>query len=170
MGAMGLVALIFLWVIMQAGKTADSTAGRRANRSSNTARRWVFAALLTVFAGVSWASLHNFPIPNQHGPLDAKQVVDVIGRQWSWQFSTSTLNVGTPVEFRVTSADVNHGFGIYDPDGHMLIQTQAMPGFTNKLLYTFTQPGTYKVMCLEFCGVGHAPMVAEFNVVAAKGE
>ncbi|MBS0570042.1 MAG: cytochrome oxidase, partial [Proteobacteria bacterium] len=83
--------------------------------------------------------------------------------------SNTTLTAGSPVEFRVTSADVNHGFAIYAPDGRIAIQTQAMPGFTNKILYTFTQPGTYKVMCLEYCGLGHAPMTAQFEVVAAQG-
>lgn len=42
-----------------------------------------------------------------------------------------------------------------------------MPGYTNKLVHTFTEPGTYQVMCLEYCGVGHTPMTAEIEVVAA---
>jgi cytochrome c oxidase subunit 2 len=166
---MGLVALVFLWVISQAGKPADADVAQRAQRNSNTLRRWLFGALAIIFVGVSWGSLHHFPIPPQHGALDAKQVVDVVGRQWSWQMSNTTLVAGSPVEFRVTSADVNHGFAIYAPDGRIAIQTQAMPGFTNKILYTFSQPGTYKVMCLEYCGLGHAPMVTQFQVVAAQG-
>jgi cytochrome c oxidase subunit 2 len=72
-----------------------------------------------------------------------------------------------PVEFQVTSTDVNHGFAIYAPDGRIEIQTQAMPGVTNKFVHTFAQPGTYKVMCLEYCGVGHAPMTSRITVVAA---
>jgi heme/copper-type cytochrome/quinol oxidase subunit 2 len=32
------------------------------------------------------------------------------------------------VEFRVTSLDVNHGMAIFDPDGKLVGQTQAMPG------------------------------------------
>jgi cytochrome c oxidase subunit 2 len=37
-------------------------------------------------------------------------------------------------------------------------------------VYTFDQPGTYTVQCLEYCGLGHAPMKATFEVVATKGE
>lgn len=170
LAGMGLVALLFLWVISQASKPADDVVAQRAQRHSNSLRRWLFVVLLVVFVGVSWASLRHFPIPRQHAELDAKQVVDVLGQQWSWHLSNTTLATGTPVEFRVTSADVNHGFAIYAPDGRIVIETQAMPGFTNKILYTFTQPGTYKVMCLEYCGLGHAPMTAEFQVVAAKGD
>ncbi|CAF0701745.1 hypothetical protein MPNT_410011 [Candidatus Methylacidithermus pantelleriae] len=58
-----------------------------------------------------------------------------------------------PVEFLVRAADVNHGFGLYDPDGRLVAEVQAMPGYTNRLTYVFKKPGTYKVLCLEFCGV-----------------
>ncbi|MGD9597129.1 MAG: cytochrome oxidase [Steroidobacteraceae bacterium] len=166
--AMGLIALGFLWVISQAGKVADAASSDRTHHRANVLRRWLFGALLVVFAGVTWASLHRFPIPRQHGTLDAQQAVDVIGRQWSWEMSATTLTTGTPVEFRVTSDDVNHGFAIYAPDGRIVTQTQAMPGYTNRILYTFTEPGTYSVMCLEYCGLGHAPMAGEIQVVAAE--
>ena len=167
---MGLVALGFLYIISQAGKPADDAATRKAAHTSNVLRRWLFGALLVIFVGGSYATLHRFPIPDQSGPLDAKQVVDVVGQQWSWTINPATVQTGTPVEFRITSHDVNHGFAIYAPDGRIAIQAQAMPGFTNKMLYTFTEPGTYKVMCLEYCGLGHAPMTSQFQVVAAKGD
>jgi cytochrome c oxidase subunit 2 len=67
----------------------------------------------------------------------------------------------------VTSADVNHDFAIYAPDGRIVVQTQAMPGFVNKILYTFDKPGTYKIRCLEYCGLGHDVMAADLTVVAA---
>lgn len=167
---MGLVALGFIHVIRQAGKPADAAATSKAAHTSNVLRRWLFAALLVIFVGGSYATLRHFPVPLQHAPLDVQQVVDVVGRQWSWQITPDTVQVGSPVEFRVTSVDVNHGFAVYAPNGRIVTQTQAMPGFTNKLVYTFTQPGTYKVMCLEYCGIGHAPMTAEIRVVAASGD
>ena len=43
-----------------------------------------------------------------------------------------------------------------------------MPGHTNRLAYTFTQPGKYRVLCLEYCGLAHHGMMTEFEVVAAK--
>ncbi|MGH8123286.1 MAG: cytochrome oxidase, partial [Rudaea sp.] len=142
---------------------------RKAAHTSSVLRRWLFGALLLIFFGGSYATLSQFPIPPQDAPLDVKQVVNVRGQQWSWQIEPSTVSAGSPVEFRVTSKDVNHGFAIYAPDGLIVTQTQAMPGFTNKIVHTFTQPGTYKVMCLEYCGLGHAPMTSEFTVVAASG-
>ncbi len=169
LAGMGLVALGFVYVIFQAGKPADDAATSKAVRTSNRLRRWLFAALLIIFVGGTYATLRHFPVPLQHAPLGIQQVVDVVGQQWSWQITPDTVQVGSPVEFRVTSKDVNHGFAIYAPDGLIATQTQAMPGFTNKLVYTFTQPGTYKVMCLEYCGLGHVPMIAELHVMTASG-
>jgi cytochrome c oxidase subunit II len=75
--------------------------------------------------------------------------------------------VGKAVEFHVTGSDVNHGFGIYDPQLRLVAQTQAMPGYTNVLRHTFTKPGSYKILCLEYCGLAHHTMMAEFNVRAS---
>ncbi|HSH47506.1 MAG TPA: hypothetical protein VK991_02835, partial [Halomonas sp.] len=170
LAGIGLIALGFIHVVRQAGKPADEAATRRAEHTSKVLRRWLFAALLIAFVGGSYATLHRFPIPPQHGPLDVARVVDVTGAQWYWLIEPGTVQVGSPVEFRVTSLDVNHGFALYAPDGRIVTQTQAMPGYTNKIVHTFTQPGIYRVMCLEYCGVGHAPMTAELKVVAATGE
>ena len=164
---MGLVALGFVYAITQASRPADAAEAAQANRSSTTLRRGLFVALLLLAIGVTYGSLKHFPIPLQHAPLQAAQVVDVTGHQWTWDVSQSHLTTGTPVEFRVTASDVNHGFAIYAPDGRIVIQTQAMPGFTNKILYTFSAPGTYKIMCLEYCGVAHNGMTAELTVTAA---
>ncbi len=166
---MGLVTLGFLYVIYQAGKPADAAEARRAHKTANTFRSWLFLALLIVFVGVSYATLRRFPIPLQHSALKASQVVNVVGQQWSWTMSQTTFKVGVPVEFRVTAGDVNHGFAIYAPDGRIAIQTQAMPGYVNKLLYTFPAPGTYKIRCLEYCGIGHDVMTTDIQVVAADG-
>jgi cytochrome c oxidase subunit 2 len=167
---MGLVALGFIHVIHQAGKPADDAATRKAAHTSNVLQRWLFGAMLVAFVGVTYATLHRFPIAPQHSPLDVQQVVDVVGQQWSWQIAPKTVRAGSPVEFRVSSKDVNHGMAIYAPDGRIAAQTQAMPWFTNKHVHTFTQAGTYKVMCLEYCGIGHVPMTSEFTVVAASGD
>lgn len=164
-----LIALGFIFVIVQAGKPADAGAGEKSVHTSHVLQGWLFAVLLVAFFVGSWATLHRFPLPPQHRPLGAAQVVDVVGRQWSWQITPATVQNNSVVEFRVTSDDVNHGFAIYAPDGRIVTQTQAMPGYTNKLLYRFEQPGTYTVQCLEYCGLGHAPMKTTLEVVA-KGE
>jgi len=101
-------------------------------------------------------------------------VVHAVGKQYAWSLTeqsgptietwdkdfspTVTVRAGAPVEFRVTTLDVNHGFSLYAPDGHLVAQAQAMPGYVNRLRVTFERPGTYTVLCLEFCGMSHHRM------------
>ena len=33
-----------------------------------------------------------------------------------------------------------------------------MPGYVNRLRVRFDRPGTYPVMCLEYCGMSHHVM------------
>lgn len=82
-------------------------------------------------------------------------IVHVVASQWAWQMSTSKIPVGKVVEIQVTSKDVNHGFAIYNPQGHIVGQVQAMPGYTNTLVIRLDQPGTYEIRCLELCGLYH---------------
>ncbi len=84
--------------------------------------------------------------------------VRVTGVQWAWGLTRDTVPPGVPVEFVVTSGDVNHDFAIYAPDGRLLTQVQAMPGYTNRLIYRFPRPGTYTIRCLEYCGLAHHVM------------
>ena len=73
------------------------------------------------------------------------------------------MHVDRPVAFVTRSQDVNHGFGVYR--GHELIaQIQVVPGKSSTLVHTFHRTGVYTVLCLEFCGVGHAAMRATFEV------
>jgi len=80
--------------------------------------------------------------------------------------SLPEIQAGKLVEFRVTSVDVTHGFGIYDSTGRLLTQTQAMPGYVNRLRYRFEKPGEYTVLCIELCGMAHHSMRGNFKVNA----
>lgn len=166
----GLVALGFILVIGQARKPADDESRERSRRIAGRLQAGLFVVLLVIFVTGSWATLHHFPIPPQHDELAADQVVEVVGQMWAWQINPKTIEAGSPVEFRVTATDVNHGFAIYAPDGRIVTQTQAMPGYTNRILHTFREPGSYQVLCLEYCGLAHQGMIAQIEVVAPAGE
>jgi cytochrome c oxidase subunit 2 len=102
------------------------------------------------------------------------RIVLAVGKQYAWSLTegttptlanwdtafspVTTVPAGAVVEFRVTTLDVNHGFSLYAPDGALLAQTQAMPGYVNRLRVVFNEPGTYTVLCLEFCGMSHHRM------------
>jgi cytochrome c oxidase subunit 2 len=80
----------------------------------------------------------------------------------------SHFPVNRRIIFEVTSRDVNHGFGVYDPQGHLIAQVQAMPDYVNYLEVTFHQPGRYTVRCLEYCGIGHAMMEKTISVGVSR--
>jgi cytochrome c oxidase subunit 2 len=129
-------------------------------------RARLFWTLVLVFGPAMIYTLLDLPYDASRAQSHsgAVQVVEATGYQWRWELSRDHVAAGQPVEFRVTSADVNHGFGIYDPDMRLVAQTQAMPGYTNKLRYTFSKEGTYKILCMEYCGMAHHNMMAEVKV------
>jgi cytochrome c oxidase subunit 2 len=124
--------------------------------------RPVWLALLVVLlSGVVISSM--FFLPYSRG-ADVGAEIKVVGGQFYWSMSPAEVPAGTKVDFAVTSADVNHGFGIYDPDGELLGSVQAMPGYTNHLDLRLDKPGSYLIACLEFCGLGHHEMAGRFEV------
>jgi cytochrome c oxidase subunit II len=79
-----------------------------------------------------------------------------------WQRATMAAPVEVPagslLELRVTSLDVNHSVGLYDPDGVLVGQVQGMPGYVNRLRVRLERPGRYNILCLELCGNSHSRM------------
>ena len=160
----GLVAYAFYFVIRRSGERIDDytiVVG-----SAYSLRKKWFAFLLIAGVVVSIASLTPFPIAD--ASAKDEQVVNAVGGQWYWKLDTKELMVNQPVVFKVTAADVNHGFAIYNSEDQLLTQVQAMPHYTNELRYTFTKTGKYRVLCLEYCGVAHHAMKAEFTVKGAE--
>lgn len=124
-------------------------------------RRYWFIALLliaTIQVSVSTAFL---PYSTSAKP-DA--VVKVTGYQFNWTFDNPRIKAGSLTRFDVTTSDVTHGVGVYDPDGKLLASVQAMPGYTNKFELRLKKPGKYLVACMEYCGVGHHKMLRNFEV------
>jgi cytochrome c oxidase subunit 2 len=92
------------------------------------------------------------------------RTVVAFGQQYSWSFIyksdggfTSSelvlpINVGT--EIRTASNDVIHAF--YVPEWR--IQQDAVPGVDARTFVTPTKLGTFRVLCAELCGPGHAGM------------
>lgn len=87
----------------------------------------------------------------------------VIAQQYSFLLPAA-VPANEPVVFDVTSRDVNHGFAIYDPDGRLVGQVQAMPDYVNHLPFLFHVRGHYTIRCLEYCGIAHAAMQGGFDV------
>jgi cytochrome c oxidase subunit 2 len=86
--------------------------------------------------------------------------VHMIGHLWAWTPSPLHLPQGATVTFLVTSADVFHGFEVQGTT----INVTAVPGVTGSVTYTFDHPGSYNIICNEFCGIEHQAMIGRIIV------
>lgn len=105
-------------------------------------------------------------------PVNALHV-NVTAQQWIFNYtytdynlssSTLYLPINQPVEFKVTSEDVQHSFWIPE----LGVKADAVPGETNTFTVTPNKAGNYTVRCMELCGVLHAYMNTPVVVESAS--
>ncbi len=152
----GAIAVI-VWRSTSRPEPGDDTVRTWSHRETT----WLVIVLVGLFA-LLLATIFYVPYGDSAGPN--RQIVRVTGVQFAWAIDPPEVRVDIPVEFQLSSRDVSHGFGVYNPDGALITQAQVLPGRTQKLVWTFRAPGTYEVRCLEFCGVDHHKMVASVEV------
>lgn len=124
-------------------------------------RRYWFWFLALLLGAAVILSLVFMPT---HAEGGTRTEVKVTGYQFNWTAEPAQVPAGTRVAFNVTSSDVNHGLGLYDPNDELIGSVQAMPGYHNILDLTLNTPGEYTFACLEYCGVSHHVMVRTFTV------
>lgn len=147
----GATIAVVVWRSTSSEVAADDAVRTWSHRETT----WLVIVLVALF-GLLLATIFYVPYGETAG--SRKQVVRVVGVQFAWAIDPPSVRTGIPVEFQMTSRDVSHGFGLYDPDGALVTQAQILPGETQKLVWTFDDPGTYEILCLEFCGVRHHEM------------
>jgi cytochrome c oxidase subunit 2 len=169
--SLAIIALAFL----VSSKRFPSAAAAVATPTVYRIRSVYFVIILSVAVILLAFTLPMTPYPSKFSEQKPDIVVKAIGEMWSWTLTPGSggpasaggnliLPVNKSVEFEVSSKDVNHNFGIYNSAGELIAQVQAMPDYTNRLFYRFNRPGHYYVLCLEYCGVAHHVMNAEFDV------
>ena len=163
-----LISVIFIGIFRSSLSAAEESPGMHNPKR----KRFFFFALLFALLVI----LLSVTLPKSPYYLHAKdtpaKVVYVRAEQYSFNMSLTEdlsyddmeLPAGKVIEFRVRSKDVNHGFGVYNDKYELITQTQAMPGYVNRLRWVFNEPGTYHVLCLEFCGMSHHAMHTSFTV------
>jgi cytochrome c oxidase subunit II len=92
---------------------------------------------------------------------DGSATVRFVAEQYMFVPQCVKVPAGTPVRFRLTSADVVHGFFVGETNTNAMV----VPGFITDVRAKFAQPGEYKMPCDEFCGYGHHAMAARVLVV-----
>lgn len=91
---------------------------------------------------------------------NGRLVVSVVAAMYSFAPDPIEIPVNEPVTFRLTSADVIHGFEVVGTNANAM----AIPGYVSQFTYTFARPGEYLVACHEYCGTFHHAMVGTLIV------
>lgn len=89
--------------------------------------------------------------------------VNIVARMWAWQPNEIVLENPKKVIFRITSADVQHGFEIVGTNVNFMV----FPGYIAEI--TWYPPndaeGEYLIVCNEYCGLGHQNMYGKLIIV-----
>lgn len=171
------VIIIGVFLFTYLSSVSKGTTSEHAVPKANQKRLIFFIILATCAAILGTATMQKSPY-FLYAKEQPASVIHVQSSQYSFVLSNEPITATTDlskipdpvltkdqlVEFQVTSTDVNHGFAIYNSKKEIVAQTQAMPGYVNRLRWKFNEPGEYKILCLEFCGARHHNMRASFLV------
>jgi cytochrome c oxidase subunit 2 len=160
------VAVVFSFKYRQRGETAPLT-------PAVSAPVWleivVFGGLATLFF-VWWVVGFRQYRELESPPADSMPVY-VTAKQWMWEFAypsgpTSaellTVPVGRPVKLIMTSRDVIHSFFV----PAFRIKQDVVPGRATTAWFEAVAPGTYDIMCTQYCGVRHSLMRGKVVVLS----
>jgi cytochrome c oxidase subunit 2 len=166
-----LVMMVAIYSVLRfRARPGDKSDGAPIHGNARLEVIWVAIPTLIVsaLAAYAWIVLDD---------VEAKKpnelVVDVYGQQFTWHFdypqragkpvrSTElVLPKDRPVYFRVHTNDVIHSFWVPE----FRLKTDAVPGITTSIRVTPNRIGTYRVVCTELCGLGHATMRQIVRVV-----
>ena len=124
------------------------------------------AIFLVVLTGLSIQVYTDIIAPHK----DAYQI-NVTARQFEWdcyhpayhiqEFSQCHMPLGQ-VQVNLHATDVIHSFWVPD----FRVKQDAVPGYPTRMLFKTTRAGQYRLVCSEFCGVGHSEMYAKLFVMA----
>ena len=131
---------------------------------------WTAATVLLALFFFWWTASKG--LVEQRLPEEALEI-HVEAKQWMWkarhpggqrELNALHLPAGQPVIVYLNSQDVIHSF--YVPA--FRIKQDVVPGRTSALWFEPTEPGTYRLMCAEYCGTAHSRMTGEIVVMEPK--
>jgi cytochrome c oxidase subunit 2 len=143
---------------------------------------WAAVALLVIFLGTIFltaasdavhppshietvdpatlASNPEFANPAVTVRPDGSVVVSVVAQMFSFSPDPIEVPANRLVTFRLTSADVMHGFEVVGTNANAMV----IPGYVSQFRVTFQKPGEYIIGCNEYCGLLHHNMVGKLIV------
>jgi cytochrome c oxidase subunit 2 len=165
--------IIYFSIAFRARKTDPPDAIGVQIHDNNKLELWwtiIPAIFVVILSAVSVKIWYTIQIAQPTNGL----VVEAIGHQWYYTFRYPQINgevsnemhlpVNQPVVLNVTSTDVIHSFWV----PQFRLKEDMVPGLINTIHFTPTVPGTYHIICTEFCGTLHGQMNKQLLVVQDK--
>ena len=168
---LGLVMVVVLALAVLAWSGGD-----RLRRALSAERTVLAGGLVFPVLAVTALFVYGLVImASRAAPADQPGAVraTISGEQWWWRVtyhlpdgtrleSANELRVpvGAPITLDLETADVLHSFWVPSLAGKL----DMIPGRTNRLTFTASEPGIFRGQCAEYCGGAHAFM--SFHVVA----
>jgi cytochrome c oxidase subunit 2 len=136
----------------------------------------VFAALIFILSVVFTDKARETPSTGDAGLASAKidpLKIEATGQQWLWRYDYPNgafsyyqlvVPVDTAVELEVLSTDVVHTWNVEE----LARKADAVPGKTNKVLFSTGDEGTYEGASATLSGQSYAAMRTEVKVVSPE--
>lgn len=99
--------------------------------------------------------------------VQAVEIHAVMPERGGWLPAVLTAEVGAPLNLRLISDDVVHGFAVGQQEWPAV---DVMPGQVTELALTFDEPGTYTYYCTRWCGPNHWRMRGTIEVTGEATE
>lgn len=182
-----LVLALLIWIAIRYNKRANPVP---AKWSHNTVIEVIWTVVpVLILVGISLFSFRL--LFAYHDMPDPDLTVKVTGNQWNWAYEypdqgvaeyisnmtpedkapahlyrlaadePMVVPVGKTVRLLVTASDVIHSVGL----PAFGLKTDAVPGRVNETWFNAEKTGIYYGQCSELCGVDHAFMPMQINVV-----
>lgn len=157
-----IVALTVVFVVRYRSRPSRREPEASPDHDNRLELLWSAIPLALVFVIFALSTKVYFEM-TELDPGAAPHRVQVTGRKWSWWFdhpggkgaNQLHLVAGRPTELVLASTDVIHS--LYVPE--FRLKQDAVPGRFTKMVFTPTLPGTYPILCAEYCGTNHSTMI-----------
>jgi cytochrome c oxidase subunit II len=170
--AVAIPLVYFVWRYRSRGRPR-TLEGPQVHGSTRLEVAWTVVpiVILVIVAGFTFYKLPGITLEAAAGEESLEVVVE--GRQFYWQYrypngviAINTLRAPAErlVELKITApaSDVIHSYWV----PNLFAKLDAIPGKVTETAFR-SPPGTYHGQCAEFCGIQHAEMFAEIQVLPA---
>jgi cytochrome c oxidase subunit 2 len=166
--------VLFVLRFRRRGTTAAEAEGPQIHGNTRLEIIWTIIPAL-ILVGIAVVVLVRIPAVQATGGGEREDLrVRVEAHQFYWQYvypngvvslDRLVLPVDRTVALELVSFDVDHSWWVPELTG----KRDALPGRTNVLRFRPDTEGTFEGQCAELCGVLHAVMPTDVEVVSSSG-